>query len=122
MRDRTTLVFELIVNPKSVNSALSELTAYGWYCEKHLAQVTKVNVLAVLKQFEAGSLTGNEVTVWANSVGGRTDIGFEFGADGAVEESLFWLAHPNINGPVSVELCRKIVALFERRRTRRQSA
>jgi len=122
MSDRATLVLELIGNPKNVNSVLSELTEYGWYCEKHLAQVTKVNVLAVLKQFEAGVLTVEEVTAWANSVGGRTDIGFEFGADGAVEESLFWLAHPNISGPVSVELCRKIVALYERRSAKRKSA
>lgn len=122
MSDRTELVLELIVNPKSVNTVLSELTEYGWYCEKHLAQVTKANVLEVLKQFKAGTLTVEEVTAWANSVGGRTDIGFEFGADGAVEESLFWLAHPNISGPVSADLCQKIVALFERRRAKRKSA
>ena len=122
MRDRATLVLELIGNPKNVNSVLSELTEYGWYCEEHLAQVSKTNVLAVLKQFEAGTLTGEEVTAWANSVGGRTDIGFEFGADGAVEESLFWLAHPDISGPVAVALCRKIVALYERRSAKRQCA
>lgn len=121
MSDRATLVLELIVNPKNIQAVLSELASYGWYCEKHLAQVTKINVLAVLKQFEAGTLTGEEVTAWANSVGGRTDIGFEFGDDGAVEESLFWLAHPNISGPVSGELCRKIVALYERRSRKRKS-
>ena len=119
MRDRAELVLELIANPKNINSVLRELAGYGWYCEEHLAQITKIDVLTVLKHFEASILTSEEVTAWANSVGGRTDIAYEFGTDGVVEESIFWLAHPNISGPVSVQLCHMIVALFERRSAKR---
>jgi hypothetical protein len=120
MRDRTALVLELINQPKLAPALLHELTEHGWYCEKHLAVIGKAHVLAVLKQFELGQLSACDVAAWANSVGGRTDIGFEFGADGVVEESLYWLAHPEVNGPLDAQLCQRIVVLYERRQSKRQ--
>lgn len=119
MRDRKVLVQELINNPKTVNTVLQELSEYGWYCEKPLAMLTKYDVLAVLKQFECAVFSAAEVEAWANSVGGRTDIELEFGTDGVVEESLYWLAHPEINWLVNTALCERIVALYERRMAKR---
>jgi hypothetical protein len=119
MRDRTDLVLELINQPKKVDAVLLELVEHGWFCEKHLATISKEHVLLVLKQFESGLLNAAEICVWANSVGGRTDIGFEFGADGVVEESLYWLAHPETSGPLDASLCQRIVGLYERRMARR---
>ena len=121
MRDRAVLVLELIHNPQTVADIADELAVYGWYCEEHLAEVSKQDVLAVLKQFENGVLSAADVIRWANSVGGRTDIGFEFGADGVVEESLYWLANPDSNWPIDAELCQRIVSLYERRRDKRNS-
>jgi len=120
MRDRTSLVSELISNPKMVNAIIQELAAYGWHSEKHLAVVTKSDVLAVLKQFENAVLSAAEIKAWANSICGRTDVGFEFGADGVVEETLCWLAHPEVKGPIDTALCQHIVALYERRGAKRQ--
>lgn len=122
MRDRTSLVLELISNPKTAAAVIHELAGYGWYCESHLAVVTKLDVLAVLKQFEIGALSADEVKAWANSVGGRTDIGFEFGADGGVEESIYWLAKSDIHGSIDADLCQRIVALYERRKVKRRAS
>jgi hypothetical protein len=121
MRDRTTLVLELINQPKAAAEILQELAEHGWYCEKHLAVIGKAHVLAVLKQFEGGLLSAPEISTWANAVGGRTDLGFEFGADGVVEESLYWLAHPETSGPVDATLCQRIVVLYERRKAKRNA-
>lgn len=119
MRDRKELVLELIGNPKTIPQVLEELAHHGWYCEKQLATITKGDVLAVLKQFQSALLTAAEVSSWANSVGGRPDIAFEFGPDGVVEESLFWLAHPELEGELCPELCQRIVHLYERRNSPR---
>lgn len=121
MRDRTALVLELISQPKEVAAILQELAEHGWFCEKHLAVIGKGHVLAVLKQFESGQLSAAELSAWANAVGGRTDLGFEFGADGVVEESLYWLAHPETSGPIDAILCQRIVALYERRKVKRNA-
>lgn len=119
MRERAELVLELIKNPQAAQRVLEELSAYGWYCEKPLATLCKSDVLAVLKQFQNHALGMAEVTHWANCIGGRTDIAYEFGPDGVVEESLYWLAHPEVAGPVDLELCKRIVKLYERRKVRR---
>jgi hypothetical protein len=122
MRDRTSLVLELIHQPKMAPELTQELSAYGWYCEEDLAVVTKLDVLDVLKQFEKGLLSAEEVKVWANSLGGRTDLSYEFGADGVVEESLYWLANPELNWPIDAYLCHRIVALYERRSSKRNAS
>ncbi len=119
MRDRKELVVELIRSPQSVQQLLLDLAEHGWYCEKQLATVTKKDVLAVLKQFQNAMVTAAEVSGWANSIGGRPDIAFEFGPDGVVEESLFWLAHPELEGALCPELCQRIVTLYERRKVPR---
>jgi len=119
MRDRTSLVLELIKSPKTVATVTQELAEYDWHSEKHLAVVTKSDVLAVLKQFENALLSAPEIKVWANSICGRPDVGYEFGADGVVEETLCWLAHPEVKGPIDIALCQHIVALYERRGAKR---
>jgi hypothetical protein len=121
MRDRTSLVLALIQQPEMASELLQELSEYGWHCEEQLAIITKQDVLAVLKQFDHGSLSSVDVTAWANSVGGRPDIGYEFGADGVVEESLYWLAHPETNWPVDSEIHHRIAVLYERRRAKRRA-
>lgn len=119
MRDRTILVMELISNPKTVEPVLQELTEHGWYCEEYLAMISKQDVLDILKQFQSAVFTAAEVCNWANAIGGRTDIGYEFGPDGVVEESLYWLAHPETHGPINKTLYERIVALYERRKVKR---
>lgn len=119
MRDRTILVLELIQNPQSVASIIRELAEHGWECEGHLAEVTKVDVLAVLKQFDKGSLSAAEIEAWASSLEGRMDVGFEFGAEGVVEEAVFWLGNPSLYWPIDAEIHQRVVTLFERRRDKR---
>lgn len=119
MRDRTTLVLELIKNPKTVDTVLQELAEHGWYCEEHLAVLSKQDVLVVVKQFQNSVYSAAEIAAWANALGGRTDIGYEFGPDGVVEESLYWLAHPETHGPINKGLHERIVALYERRKVKR---
>lgn len=119
MRDRASLVLELIQNPKTVDTVLQELAEHGWYCEEHLVIVTKQDVLNIFKQFLKAECTAAEITNWANAIGGRTDIGFEFGPDGVVEESIYWLAHPESNSPINKALYDHIVALYERRKVKR---
>jgi len=119
MRDRTLLVVELISNPKTVAAINGELAAYDRHCDQHLAEITKRDVLAVIKQFKNAALSPLEVETWANSICGRMDIAYEFGPDGVVEETLCWLAHPEVKGPIDAALCQKIVALYERRKVKR---
>jgi hypothetical protein len=119
MRDRAFLVLELIRSPKTAAEIVQELAAHGHACEKHLGEVGKVDVLAVLKQFERGHLSAAEVETWARCLRDRMDVAFEFGEEGVVDEAVFWLANPALHWPIDGEMHQRIVTLFERRRVRR---
>lgn len=121
MRDRNFLVSELIRNPKSATEIVHELAAHGYECEKHLAEVCKADVLAVLKQFEHGSLSAAEVENWAKCLLDRMDVAFEFGEEGVVDEAVFWLANPALHWPIDGEMHQRIVTLFERRVVKRDA-
>lgn len=119
MRDRTILLLELIQNPKKATEIVQELTAHGHECEKHLAEVCKLDVLSVLKQFDHGSLSAAEVECWAKCLLDRMDVAYEFGEEGVVDEAVFWLANPALHWPIDTEIHHRIVTLFERRRVKR---
>lgn len=120
MRDRKTVVLELIRNPGLADVLALELAQPGVANECHVAEVTKVDVLAVLKLLEQGGLSAGEIEEWARSLHGCMEVGYEFGDDGVVEEAMFWLANPSLNWPIDSELHQRIVALFERRRIKRE--
>lgn len=119
MRDRTFLLLELIRNPKKAMCIVQELAVHGHECEQHLAEVSKTDVLAVLKQFDQGGLSAAEVENWARCLLNRLDVAFEFGEEGVVDEAVFWLANPALHWPIDEEIHQRVVTLFERRRVRR---
>lgn len=120
MRDRTFLVLELIHNPLPDPGIIQELAEFGWDCDAHLAIISRADFLAVLRQFENGTLSASNLERWATRLVGRKDVSFEFGEEGVVEEALFWLANKDIYGSVDSHLCRRIEAMFERRSSNRE--
>ncbi|HEY6094559.1 MAG TPA: hypothetical protein VIU93_06360 [Gallionellaceae bacterium] len=120
MRDRKTVVLELINKPALAGVLAQELLQSGMESANHLAEVTKMDVLCVLKQLEQGVLSADEIESWARSLHGCVDVGYEFGDDGVVEEAMFWLANPALNWPIDSQLHQRIVALFERRTVKRK--
>jgi hypothetical protein len=119
MRDRTFLVLELIRNPKTATDIVQELACHGHECEQHLAEVSKLDVLATLKQFDHGRLSALEVETWARCLLDRLDVAFEFGEEGVVDEAVFWLANPALHWPIDKEIHHRIATLFERRSAKR---
>ncbi|HEU0187565.1 MAG TPA: hypothetical protein VFR06_06705 [Gallionellaceae bacterium] len=120
MNERKSLLLQLIQHPQAAAAVAQELGDLVQECEMHLAEVSKVDILAALKLFDHGQLTEDQLVDWARCLHGRTDVGYEFGDDGVVEEAMFWLANPALNWPIDCELHRRIVALFERRSVKRK--
>lgn len=111
MASHIDLVTALVSNAKTSAQDIEALKAYGWDYEAPLVTVRKIDVLSILEQFRAGSLTAEEVQAWANRIEGRDDIDSE---QDAVNEAIFWLANPSINYPIDVSLCTRIEKAFHR--------
>jgi hypothetical protein len=115
MRNRTSLLVELIHNPLPDSDIIQELEEYPITCDHQLATVSRADFLTILRQFEDGQLNASQLEAWATRIEARRDIGFEFGEEGVVEEALFRLAHKNIYGSINTDQCRRIESMFERR-------
>ena len=111
MASRIDLVTALVRNARTSTEDIEALKAYGWDCEMPLVTLRKTDVLSVLAQFRAGSLTAEEVCNWADRIEGRDDIDCE---EDAVDEAIFWLANPSINYPIDIPLCARIEKTFHR--------
>lgn len=60
-----------------------------------------MHVIAVLKRFQAGVLSPEAVEAWANAVEGREDIGLEPESSELLEEAIFDLANPVLQGALT---------------------
>jgi hypothetical protein len=121
MRDRALLVIELVRNPRPDSALIAELAEHGRDCDRHLAIVSKSDVLVVLRQFRENALSASDIEAWACRLEGREDVGFEFGEEGVVKEVISWLANPDANQPIDFLLCQQIEIMFERRCARRDT-
>jgi hypothetical protein len=122
MHDRTVLVLELIRNPRADSQIVEALAALGPHNGDPLAIVSRTDFISVLRQFESGSLSANELKAWANRLVGRRDIEFEFGQEGAVVEALFWLAYEELQEWANNRVCLQIESMLERRSNNRDAS
>lgn len=116
MRERKQLLLELIGNPRPDAVLLQELAACGMEAGQPLATVSRTDFITVLRQFEGGALTAQELKDWAVRLTARHDIAYEFGPEGALAEALFWLVYEEIGQWNESHLCEHIEAMLERRR------
>lgn len=115
MGRRIELLEEIIHNPRPHGSVLQELAEFGHQLERQLVTVRRNCFVDILRQFESGLLSADDIKTWASRLLERNDIGYEFGDEGALEEAIFLLAHDDIYGMANGTLCQRIEAMLERR-------
>jgi hypothetical protein len=67
------------------------------------------NVTNAMRRFIGGELTSAELTAWAELVTGRSGIEYASEEDDVIEDVLFRLSTPEINEPVTVDLCARLM-------------
>lgn len=100
---RAELLRALVRLERPVEELERELSAFGWDCERELVGLARSDIAAVLRRWRAGELPAESVRAWAEALEIREDVGLEAAAADAVEGVIFWLANPEINGPLTVE-------------------
>lgn len=74
------------------------LAQFPWdWEEPPLATLGGQDVASILRRYERGELTAEQVEAWANLVEVRDDIEF----DASATDAIFYLANPRINGPLA---------------------
>lgn len=88
----------LLASP--VASVRHSLTDFAWDSDE-LSMLDKQHVLSVLRRFDAGELTGDDVEAWANAIEMRDDIDYD--RETAVWDVLHELANPTLTEPLTRE-------------------
>ena len=107
-RKRSNVLRALIDYRLPIEPVLAELAASEWDSAKDLAILEGTDILQVLRRYLSGALTAEQVVDWADLVECREDIGFQDGQKEKLSNVIFLLANPNISGPVTLELARKV--------------
>ena len=108
METRAELVTELIRNAGASEELRLKLGRFPWDCEENLAVLDEGDIRRVLAQYATGVLSAPAVAAWAESIECRDDVGYSDGDSGALAEVIFWLANPEINGPLDAALLRRV--------------
>ena len=77
MDGRKQLLLELLSPRRSIKSRRDELSRFQWDSDTELVIISRTHLKELLGKCIAGHLTVADIEVWAESVEGRDDIGFE---------------------------------------------
>lgn len=106
MRERRDILADLVHLNGDLSSLKSELSQYSWDIELPLINVTKFDLSAVLKRCIDGIINYDKLESWANAIECRDDLSFE---DDKLQEIIFELANPEINGQINKDRLDEIV-------------
>ena len=106
MRNREDILNDLINLKNSLTELQVELSQYSWDIETPALIINKKDFTNVLQRCIDGKLTFLEIENWANAIECRDDLGFE---DTNMQEMIFELANPDINGEITKEQLKKII-------------
>ena len=106
MRNRDNILNDLINLNRSLKELLIELSQYSWDIETPVLIINKKDFNNVLQRCIDSKLSSSEVENWANAIESRDDLGFE---DNKIQEIIFELANPEINGEITKERLAEII-------------
>ena len=112
MRNRAKILKELALLQSDVKILKEELSQYPWDTEKPLFKINTADFSMVLKRSIINEINFETLTNWANAIECRDDLEFE---NEKMQEIIFELANPEINGEITKERLNEIVTLLERK-------
>lgn len=86
-----------------VENLLSDLDAFGWDSEEELSELNRHHVISILRRFQTGRISDENIEEWANAVEGRDDIGFEPGYEDMLTDAIYELANPELTQSLTAE-------------------
>jgi hypothetical protein len=106
MRDRIDVLADLVHLNGDLSNLKKELSQYSWDIEFPVMDITRLDLLTVLKSCINGVISYDKLGNWANLIECRDDLSFE---NDKMQEIIFELANPEINGNLNKDRLNEIV-------------
>ncbi|WDE11745.1 hypothetical protein [Thalassomonas haliotis] len=109
--NRFNTLTSLINFNKPISELSEELSKLDWDYEGTPLVVSGTDIKRVLQLYLDGECTAKELEDWANLIECREDLEFE---EELIEEIIYKLSNPVLEGEVTIESCSKLLAQFNR--------
>jgi len=109
MNKRMDTIKSLVSLSKSLNDISSDLAMFGWDYEGEPLVVTSPQIIEVLQLYISGRIGADVLEQWANMLECREDIVFEKNVEDKLENIIYCLANPELEGAITSERCKQFV-------------
>ena len=106
MRNRKNILNSLVHLKGELSAIQNELSNFPWDTEEAVLMISKIDLINVLKKCLHQQISFETLVNWANAIECRDDLDFE---NDEMQEVIFELANPEINGKISKDRLREIV-------------
>jgi hypothetical protein len=107
MSGRQEILRDLIELARPVPTLRRELAVFPWDSAE-LVRLDRAQLTATLRRYLSGKISSQSVSEWAEALEGRDDVGY----DQQVADVLAELASPEINGTLTGDRARELIALL----------
>ena len=101
MDDRASLLARVARYELPLTDTLALLQAYGWDSDTDHHVLSPTDATGVLDRFLSGELTAAQLTHWAELLEMRDDLAFDPQTAQVLQQLIFLLANPGINGEIT---------------------
>lgn len=110
MADRMKILESLISLSKPLTEISDDLSRLDWDYEgePYIAQAEQVS--SVLHRYVSGELNCDDVEGWANLIECREDLEFEPSKEDELENTIYRLANPELEGEITPDLCKQLIS------------
>jgi hypothetical protein len=100
---------DLVAFNKPVEILADGLSQLDWDYEGQPLAVTASQIRSILQRFLAGKFSAKDLEDWANLIECREDLEFEGNRHEAIENVIFCLANPRLQGEITPALCENLL-------------
>ena len=110
MADSINILESLVLLSKPLTEISDELSKLDWDYKAESYVVLAKRVSSVLHRYVSGELSSDDVEGWANLIECREDLEFESSKEKELENTIYRLANPVLEGEITPELCRQLIS------------
>ncbi len=113
--NRVTILQNLIACDGRIDSLIEAVRSLPWdWAEPPLVIVTVDAIVNAINRYLVGSISGEELSVWAEAIDCREDVGYAVVGGEELRQLIFEIASPFFNTPVTLEVAREFKSRAEK--------
>lgn len=100
---------DLVGFSEPLSNISNELSKLDWEYEGEPFIIRAIQIIEVLQRYVSGEIESIEIEEWANLIECREDIEFEKDKRNMLENAIYQLANPVLEGDITPEICKKLL-------------